>query len=200
MLTELDLSLWLRCATDPILTLEDNACVWQCCVCMCVRQRAGLYLADSPQFLTVKYCDLAGLAGRAGTCPSLAENAWFVNDLELAETRWITYTMILWVCTHEFAHLDARVWACVWEIICKCLYCVLCFCVVHAVCGECWCLYMCKQKSKFIFNLQSIYIQSSMQGSHGHVLKWNWFDMVMNCSTVAYIWNTTDIPLWNVFL
>lgn len=129
MLTELDLSPWLRCATDPILTLEDKACV--CVTVLCVRQRAGLYLADSPQLLTVKHCDLAGLDGRAGTCPSLAENAWFVNDLELAEMRWITYTMFLWVRTHEFAHLEARVCVCAREIICKCLYCVLCFCAVH---------------------------------------------------------------------
>lgn len=103
LLTELDLSLWLRCAADPILTLEDNMCV-----CACVTERV-LYLADSPLLLTVKHCDLAGLAGRAGTCPSLAENAWFVNDLELAETCWITYTMFPWVCTHEFAHLDAHI-------------------------------------------------------------------------------------------
>lgn len=35
LLTELDLSLWLRCAADPILTLEDNMCV---CVCLCDRE------------------------------------------------------------------------------------------------------------------------------------------------------------------
>lgn len=86
MLTELDLSLWLRCATDPILTLEDNVCACDSVVCACATE-TGLYLADSPQLLTVKHCDLAGLAGRAGTCPSLAENAWFLNDLELAEAR-----------------------------------------------------------------------------------------------------------------
>lgn len=52
MQTELDLSLRLRCATDPILTLEDNVCV---CVCLCPsvvwtsETDTGLYLADSPQ-------------------------------------------------------------------------------------------------------------------------------------------------------
>lgn len=74
--------------------------MWQCCVCLTESRPI------SGRFSTVKHCDLAGFAG---TCPSLAENAWFVNDLELAETRWITYTMFLWVCTHEFAHLDACV-------------------------------------------------------------------------------------------
>lgn len=99
---------------------------------VCVWRGVGLYLADPAQLLTVKHCDLAGLAGRAGTYPSLAENAWFVNDLELAETRWITYTMFLWVCTHEVAHLDARTCVCSREIICKCLDCLLCSWAVHA--------------------------------------------------------------------
>lgn len=175
MLTELDLSLWLRCAMDPILTLEDNACVcvWQCCEC--VWQRAALYLADSPQLLTVKHCDLAG---RAGTCPSLAEDAWFVNDLELAETRWITCTMFLWVCTHEFAHLDARVSACAWRIICKCLDWVLCVRTVHAVENGDACISASEIQNSYLI-CGSIYTQSSMQWFYGYVMKWKWFDMVV---------------------
>lgn len=93
MQTELDLSLRLRCATDPILTSQDNVCV---CVCVCVcapvlceqvRQTQAYIWQILHSSQTVKHCDLAGFSGRAGTCPSLAENAWFVNDLELAETR-----------------------------------------------------------------------------------------------------------------
>lgn len=166
MLTELDLSLRLRCATDAVLTLEDNVCVcvWQ--FCMYVTESRPI----SGRFSTVKNCDLAGFAGRAGTCPSVAENAWFVNDLELAETPWIAYTMFLWACTHEFAHLDARICICKWEIVCKCLDCLLCFCAVCMQHVGCWSLCLCQQKPKFIFNLQSIYIQNSLQSSYGYVL------------------------------
>lgn len=43
VLTELDLSPWLGCAMDPILTLEDNVCVCvrQCSVCD--RERAYIW-------------------------------------------------------------------------------------------------------------------------------------------------------------
>lgn len=43
MLTELDLSLWLRCATDPILTLEDNACVCDSAASVCDREKAYIW-------------------------------------------------------------------------------------------------------------------------------------------------------------
>lgn len=38
MLTELNLSLWLRCATDPILTLVDNTCVCVTVLWVCVTE------------------------------------------------------------------------------------------------------------------------------------------------------------------